>query len=152
MLCNFLIGFAASALVGLMLWFVLPRGIVLSRKFPAVGLGGAPINDTWVLRNESSIPIRISKVEAIGSMIDGVEWKELSLKTARSLGFEPGLDSDISGGEALSSVTEWKGVRVLPGDGLHATMPGNSHFRFTYQRDSLLGFIETRQVTVYGMP
>ena len=152
MLENFLVGFVASAVVGWLLWIVLPRGIVLSRKFPAHNFAGSPIPDTWILRNESSLPVRIAKVEAIGAAFDGSDWNDLSPLEAMKLGFFPTLDSDISGGEALAGIERWKEVRVMPGDGLQVKMPGNTVFRITYRRDSIVSFVETRQVTVFGMP
>ena len=152
MLVDFFVGFAASAIVGWILWVILPRGVVLTRKFPARSVSGEAIPDTWVLRNESSIPARLSKVEAIGAAFEGTDWVDLSPREAMERGFFPALDSDISGGEVLSRIVLWGEVHIVPGDGLQVRVPGNSNFRITYRRDTPLGFFEKRKVTVFGLP
>lgn len=54
-------GLAGSAVLSVILWLVLPRGVVLTKVPPSEML-----LDRWTVRNESPLPVRITSVSVFG--------------------------------------------------------------------------------------
>ena len=57
---------SVSIAVGVVLWALLPRGVVFTRSFPAKTADGQILVDTWKIQNASSLPIRITSVAIKG--------------------------------------------------------------------------------------
>src|SRR5699024_12264803 len=66
MIENFIIGLTASILVSVALWLFLPRGVAITRSKPARDGLGEAIPDSWVLQNQSPLPVQILRVRFTG--------------------------------------------------------------------------------------
>lgn len=152
MIENFTIGLLVSAIVGIALWLFLPRGVVITRSKPARDVHGEPIPDSWVLRNESPLPVQILDVRYIGisTVVNGhPAWKPLTPSGLTNEPFLVSLDSDTGGG-AMSSDSDWNAVQLAPGDGLVLQMPLHHKLEMRYRRAGWVGVLERRAVTIQG--
>lgn len=156
MLTNFIIGVAASAVVGLALWLLLPRGVVLTRNRMTQDWAGRPIYDTWALRNDSALPIRVRRVLVTSaSLPDGPSGQfaprpltaDLQKRTGASVQLDDEI-AEITREEAQGG--RWEGVRVEPGDSLIAHVPNNTGLTVHYRRAGVAGVLERRTVRVQG--
>ena len=130
-----------SIAVGAGLWAVLPRGVVLTRSFPATAADGRVLLDTWKVQNDSPLPIRITSVAAWGlgtvnRLNEEIEWVEFGSadeKVTRS-NLAPrrrGVRDPTAG-----SPDPWNKVIVPPGDTLKAHVMNNLIFASgTAERD-----------------
>ncbi|MGG5259082.1 hypothetical protein [Phycicoccus avicenniae] len=156
MIEDFLVGVAASTVVGIVLWLLLPRGVVLTRLKRASDWCGQPISDTWVLRNDSAVAGRLLRVQVTNSsMYDDTRGRFvpqiLQDDVAASTGVRMFLDDQI--GELTREETfagRWTGVVVEPGDTIQVTVPNNTDVRVDYRRDGWTGVLERRHVRVRG--
>ena len=152
MIENFAIGLLASTIVGVALWLFLPRGVVITRSKPAHDVHGDPIPDSWVLRNDSPLPVQILDVRYLGisTIVNAVPiWKPLTPPDLTSEPFLVGLDSDTGGG-AMSNDSSWSTVQLASGDGLILQMPLHHTLEMRYRRAGWSGGFERRAVTIQG--
>jgi hypothetical protein len=80
MLQDFIVGALASALTGVGLWAVLPRGAALTRAIRTTDWDGQPLPDTWTIKNDSPISIELTSVTWRGADTlagDRGLWREL---------------------------------------------------------------------------
>ena len=85
MIGDLLVGVAASTLVGIALWLLLPRGVVLTRQMRTTDWRGEPLYDTWVLRNDSAVAARLLRVQVTSStMYDDARGLLASLRYRRT--------------------------------------------------------------------
>lgn len=153
MIENFAIGLLASTIVGIALWLFLPRGVVITRSKPAKDDHGEPIPDSWVLRNQSPLPVQILRVRYTGfSTIvnETPRWKQLTPDQLADEPFDAVLDSDVGGGEVLSAHESWRGFQMTPGDGLVLRMPNNHTLEVRYRRAGWAGIFERRTIRIHG--
>jgi hypothetical protein len=155
----FLANTAVSLLVGLLLWAFLPRGVVLTRELSRLAPDGSPQFQTWAIRNDSSLPVRITRVVYEGvNTFNGetgvIESRELvaddSIDQEERLGV--GLRFDDSSDEMARQVHGglWSGQVVRPGDTLTAYVNLNRSMTIRYRREGSLGFLERRVLTIQG--
>lgn len=152
MIENLAIGLLASTIVGIALWLFLPRGVVITRSNPARDVHGEPILDSWVLRNESPLPVQILDVRHLGisTIVDShPAWMPVAPSELANEPFVVCLDSDIGGG-AMSNSSEWNTVRLTPGDGLVLRMPLHHKLEMRYRRAGWTGVFERRAITIQG--
>lgn len=137
---------------GALLWALLPRGVVLTRRpidYPN------EVDEMNLLRrgdvrvtNSSAIPIQILSV-----MFRSAEHPvKVSLDLMGPRDYGPCLDLE----DEIDSITKseqglpWNQVVVPPGDSLIARVPGNSDLRITYRRAGLWGLAERRAISIHG--
>lgn len=152
MIENFAIGLLASTAVGIALWLLLPRVVVITRSKPARNVHREPIPDSWVLRNESPLPVQILDVRYSGISTIVSERPVKKPLTPSELTSEPfvvSLDSDVGGG-AMSNDSSWSTVQLAPGDGLVLRMPLHHTLEIRYCRAGWSGAFERLAVTVHG--
>jgi len=90
MIENFIIGLTASILVSVALWLFLPRGVAITRSKPARDGLGEAIPDSWVLQNQSPLPVQILRVRFTGFSTIVGEHPVRKLLTPSDLADEPG--------------------------------------------------------------
>ena len=134
-------GGGVSILCSLLLWFFLPRGVVLtSTELPYVkeGCGGM-----WQVKNESPLPVRILKVALYGpAFIDEATEKLIEVDVTDS--YDEHLMLDTEGD------TCWRGHIVQPGDTFSASVGGNTDLRIRYRRAGWSGVLERRLLVIFG--
>jgi hypothetical protein len=151
-----LVDTALAVLTGVGLWALLPRSVVLTRAIRAQKLGGEPLNDTWELKNDSPLPIRITSVavmdpssydDSSGKML----WAELKPDAeAQEGGISLHFYDSVTEIRRLDCGRPWKGTIVPPGDTLTATVLNNRDLRIRYRRAGTFGVFERREVKVHG--
>lgn len=136
-----------SAIVGLALWFYLPRGIALTKEHPVTNVAtGEVMPDTWRLRNDSSEPIRVLGVytqhaaePAEAEMpVDGLPMANLT------------FDDHVLDTRRTDLQQGWHGQVIPPGESLTAHVGVMRHVRLQYRRDGPGGVFERRKITVFG--
>ncbi|ATG51108.1 hypothetical protein CFK38_05845 [Brachybacterium vulturis] len=153
MIENFLIGLLASTIVSIALWLLLPRGVVITRSKPAKDDFGEPIPDSWVLRNQSPLPVKILRVRYMGfsTIVNETPmWNPLTPSELNDEPFYAVLDSDVGGGEVISANESWRGFQITPGDGLVLRMPNNHTLEVRYRRAGWAGILERRALRIHG--
>jgi hypothetical protein len=148
-------GTLVSIAVGVALWAVLPRGVVLTRSFPATTADGQILLDTWKVTNASPLPIRITSVavRGLGTVnreTEEIQWVELDPDDAKSRGATLHLDDEVSEIRRLDRTTSWNRVIIPPGDTMKAHVMNNTDLRIRYRRAGWLGVFERRTVTISG--
>lgn len=151
---DLLINSAVSIMVGIALWALLPRGVVLTRGRRLRNHRDEPMYGAWELRNDSPIPIRIQSV-LISSAMNAHHADTRRLETELKLGKEPdglSLAFDDSRLDTLVYVNRstWKGVTVPPGDTLQAVVGTMQCLRIKYRRDGWFGLFERRELVIDG--
>lgn len=144
-----------SIAVGAALWAVLPRGVVLTRSFPASTADGQILLDTWRVKNDSPLPIRITSVAVRGlgtvnRQTEKIEWVQLKPDDEKSRGATLHLDDEVSEIRRLDAPVAWNRVIVPPGDTMKAHVMNNTDLRIRYRRSGWLGVFERRTLTISG--
>lgn len=142
-----------SIVVGVALWALLPRGVVLTRCFPATTADGRILVDTWRIKNESALPIRITSVtvrglSTINPQTEEIERVDLGPDDAESVGATLHLDDEVSEIRRLDRPIPWKEIVVQPGDTMKAHVLNNTDLRIAYRRAGWLGVFERRVITI----
>lgn len=145
----------ASVAVGVALWAVLPRGVVLTRSFPASTANGQILLDTWRLQNDSPLSIRIASVAARGPgtvnrQTGDIEWVELKADDEKLQGATLHLDDEVAEIRRLDGPIAWSKEIIPPGDTLKAYVMNNTDLRIKYRRAGWLGVFERRTLTISG--
>lgn len=151
---DFLMNSLGSVFVGIALWALLPRGVVLTRRRRLRNHREEPMLGTWELRNNSSIPIRIESVLVAGPAAPG-RGSGRQPGNKLILGQEPegvSLAFDDGGLDTLLHATRstWKGVTIPPGDTLQAAVGAMWCLQVKYRRKGWCGLLERRQIVVNG--
>lgn len=145
---NQMIDVLASAATGLALWALLPRGVVLTRSVRHHQPSGARALDTWEVRNESPLPVKITRVRVIRP--EGTT--ELSGTDNRpDLSVSLSYDDEVQDISRTDRRRPWRGLPVLPGDTLTAVVSVNSTLCIRYRRAGWLGVLERREVQINGV-
>ncbi|MER6938001.1 hypothetical protein ABTX24_22270 [Nocardioides sp. NPDC127514] len=145
----------ASVAVGVALWAVLPRGVVLTRSFPASTADGHILLDTWRVQNDSPLSIRIASVAARGPstvnrQTGDIEWVELKPDDEKLRGAALHLDDEVAEIRRLDRPIAWSKEIIPPGDTLKAYVMNNTDLRIRYRRAGWLGVFERRTLTISG--
>jgi len=144
-----------SVVVAVALWTVLPRGVVLTRSFPATNAGGEILLDTWTIRNDSSLPVRITSMAirgltTVNQKTQEIEWRELDGGSQGSRVAEVWLEDEVSEIRRLDRATHWNKILIPPGDIFRARVLNNTDLRIRYRRAGWLGVFERRTLTISG--
>ena len=130
--------FLISLFAGLVLWALVPRGVVLTRSMQNPDPTGPDTKpDTWWLTNASAVPALITSMtlEGIGHTSDPnehVRFIDHALEAKRE------------------NHQTWEGVIVPPGEIIEAHVRTNHDLSISYRRDGLTGVLERRTVKVTG--
>jgi hypothetical protein len=150
-----LLSASVSILVGVTLWALLPRGVVLTRSFPAVAPDGRVLPDTWRIRNESPLPVRIRSVavSGVGTYDDtkgALRWVEVGTEDEDGLSATLHLDDEVTEIRRLDNRQPWRAVVVAPGDTMQAHVLNNTTLRIRYRRAGAFGTFERREIQIHG--
>jgi hypothetical protein len=141
-----LLDIVVGLLTGLVLWAVLPRGVVLTRSRSMTE------NDTWYVKNESALPVRIVSITWLGSETHDDNKRnhvERELE-GRVHGVKLALVDSDADTSRVEQRRPWDKVIVSPGDSLRATVLNMRGLRIRYRRAGLLGIFERREVRIQG--
>lgn len=143
------LGTAGSLLVGVVLWLLLPRGVVLTKRWAVEYGTGTPIPVTFTITNDSAVEVQIISVDGPG-FTSGTTWEPypnpLDLDDASTMLLT--LDDfglDIQREEKSPS---WKGVRIPPGETMSARVDGIMAMRVRYRRSGPFGVLERRSLEI----
>lgn len=150
------LGAAASVVVGLALWLLLPRGVVLTRSFPATEADGSVLLDTWRIRNESPIPARIRSVAVCGAFsyddsLGEIRWIELGNEQDTHSPATLRLDNEVAEVRRVEARLAWRSITVAPGDTMTAHLLNNTTLRIRYRRAGPFGLVERREIQLHGV-
>lgn len=139
------LGVVISTVQALLLWLFLPRGVILTRT-PLSDIRAdtyGPVEDRWLLRNESSVPARILSVTLFGqSGASTPEPRE---------GGPLELDDEIAEMTRTDRRILWSKVVIQPGDALVAHVITNRDLEVRYRRAGWAGILERRRIKVSGV-
>ena len=136
-----------SIVVGVALWAFLPRGVVLVRAVKANQ------QDTWTIKNDSPLPVRLTSVRVASPETVELEpgkIEEPALPLGGLLGVRLSLDDETSDGIRLEWQRPWDQVVVGPGDTLTACVPVNTSVYIDYRRGGWSGVFERRHLVIHG--
>ncbi len=123
-----------SMLSSLLLWFFLPRGVVLT----------SPGDDSafQTVRNASPLPVRILKVtvSGVGYVNDAGKFIEVDVTDSHDDYLEV-----LGEGDAV-----WRGHIIPPGHGVGVRARINGCVTIRYRRAGWSGVLERRRVDVFG--
>lgn len=152
---DFLIGAAASAVTGFMLWLFLPRGAVLHKQ----PLTHNPytrdlVYDTWKITNESAVAVRLRSVQYYDahthSHPDG-PWLDLTDDREDDTDrMYVRLDDEVLEMARLDARKPWPKIVVPPGDTLTVKVPLLTDVLIKYRRAGWSGMSERREVKLRG--
>ena len=150
---SILISVFSSLGVGLVLWVVLPRGIVLSKSVLTADELGKPLYDSWQVRNESALKIRLVSVRYLGVQ-SGTDKtgviKEVDLADELDGGVELCQDDTSADTSRIENKVSWSKVEVFPGETLTARVINNTTLVIKYRRAGVSGIFEQRELRVHG--
>ena len=141
------LGTLGSLVVGVGLWIVLPRGVILTKTHPVfLSFGGDPLPDTWSIKNVSALTAMIESVtiQHMG-MPEPVPMPIEGLPTA-SLVF----DDEVLEIGRTDRELPWTGLPIPPGESLTAHIGVNHMLTVRYRRQGWTGRFERRTLVVHG--
>lgn len=145
-----------AVVAAILLWLVLPRGAVLVRSPRTHYPDGTPLYDTWEVRNDSAVAVRIRSAAYMGSGTyddarGRMNWDELPTNAHDSgLLLHLRLDDEVPEMRRLDAGLPWRKVVILPGDSMVAHVPNNHDVRIRYRRAGFWGLLERREIRVHG--
>ena len=157
-------GGGVSIVCSLLLWFFLPRGVVLTStelSYNEIYPGRAddePDNEPddewpddemighggfWRVKNESPLPVRILKatIRGLGTYNEATSKFDEVDVTDSDDGY---LIFDTEGDPA------WRGYIVQPGNTFSASVGSNTDLIIRYRRAGWSGVLERRQLSIFG--
>lgn len=139
------LGVVISTVQALLLWLLLPRGVVLKRTPLSDIRDGTygPVEDRWLIRNESSVAARIVSVTLLAP--SGPSTPELAE------GGPLELDDEIAELSRTDRRDPWSEVTIPPGDALVAHVVNNRDIEIQYRRAGWAGVLERRRIKVSGV-
>ena len=148
---SFALGAAASGVAGLILWVVLPRGVVLKQSPMTRDADGNALYDTWQVVNDSHIAARIRSVKALGvDQDDPLAGVELPWGGLPDAGVQLSLDDFTSEVARLDGQRVWEEVVIAPGATATAHVGTNTSLVIDYRRAGWMGVLERRTLTIHG--
>lgn len=153
MLQDFFVGALASAITGLALWAVLPRGAALTRALRTADWDGQPLHDTWIITNDSPVAVQLIAVDWQGVETfvgDKLLWRALPAETSEIHGVDLSPEEEQLYYRLTESLGRWRGFVLPPGDTLRATVNNNHDLRIKYRRAGWTGMFERREIKVHG--
>lgn len=129
---------------GILLWMFLPRGVVLTRAVRMYDSAGELLDDTWGLKNDSPLPVRLTSVRVIMPGYEGElgpDGHELVWLT---------FDDETTEIAREDGRTPWSKTVILPGDTLTAAISNNTTLRIQYRRAGWSGVFERRRLEIHG--
>ena len=150
-----LVSSLVSVLTGLALWAVLPRGVVLTRTPLTSDHKGDPLFNRWTVRNESALPIRLTKVSHSGvhtyeDATGRIQEQDLPPFIETDIGISLNFDDEVLVLTRDDGSRSWSEQVIPPGDTLTAYVDLNRTLRIRYRRAGLLGVFERREITIDG--
>jgi len=143
-----------SIVTGVLLWFFLPRGVVLTRQALVEDAQGNRLHDSWTVQNSGSLPIQIRSV----AYVTPDQWNPTTRKFD-GLELPPGgsaegirltLTDEVSEIRREDRLQPWREVVIPPGDSLIAQVPTNTSLRLLYRRAGVGGVLERRSLQIDG--
>lgn len=150
---DFVVGAFASALTGIVLWAVLPRGVALTRTLRTTDWDGQPLYDTWTITNDSPVPVQLTSVawQGVETLVgDKLLWRELPPETSKIQGVDLTPEEEQLYYKLTDALGRWRGFVLPPGDTLRATVMNNHDLRIKYRRAGWTGAFERREIKVHG--
>jgi hypothetical protein len=135
-----------SIVTGLVLWILLRRGVVLTRATKHTDWQGRPRFDTWEIKNDSALPVRLTSVWVKSPGYEG----ELSWEGGGGDGISLSFDDEVLKIAREDRERPWREVIVPPGDTLTAVVGGNRSLFIVYRRAGWTGLLERRMIVVHG--
>ena len=146
-----------SVILSVALWGLLPRGVVLTRSPAGTDVQGNPQYNTWLVRNESPLPIRLGRVHYTGiNTFDQAsgEIRKVELPSyiddEGELGIGLRFDDEVLELTRDANDKSWSQQIVPPGDVLVAYVNLNRSLVIPYRRAGIFGVFERRTVRVEG--
>lgn len=147
--------FVVSLVAASLLWALLPRGVVLTRSNRISDWRGEPRCDTWVVKNDSPLPVRIvdatvASPHTYDSDTDRIRRVRVESTEAEAMGVTLQLDYEMAENSLQDAGRGWSGVLVEPGDTMTAHVPTNTDLAIRYRRTGIWGMLERRTLTIRG--
>lgn len=149
---QFVLGLFGSLMVGVGLWLFLPRGVVLTR------VPDGP--DSWTIRNDSALPVRIVSVTEKGINTYDEQADKFASIELQGCGCFDGeesthgvglcLDDEVADTRMYSMDLSWKGTILPPGETLTAFVGNNTSLQIRYRRSGWAGIFERRYFEISG--
>jgi hypothetical protein len=155
-LADIVIEVVIALVTGAGLFFALPRGVVLTRSPRTQDFNGQGLYDTWEIRNDSALPVRIMSVTYAGpdtwnETTGRIEQLELpTFEGEGKLGVSLAFDDEVLEITRFDSGKRWRELVVPPGDTMRAHVVNNRTLTIRYRRDGFFGRLERRVITVDG--
>lgn len=144
-----------SLLVGVALWLLLPRGVVLTRAIRLHDRAGGPLYDTWEVKNDSPVSVKILSVRVLtpscwDDRTQSFKWVELPYEgmTEANLALDDGVE-EIG---RQDWQRPWSRVMVSAGDTMTAHVLNNTTMEIRYRRAGPWGVLERRRLAISGEP
>lgn len=148
---DILINVIISLATGVLLWFALPRGAVLTKRLLD---GPQDWDELSTIRpgdlritNDSAVPIRLVSVTSRTALEP--EWVSLDSETSKN-GQHLWIEDEVDNITMSEQNTPWSKVTILPGDALRARVQNFSDLLIRYRRAGLWGHLEHRSLHVRG--
>lgn len=138
-----------SVAVGIGLWLFLPRGVVLIRIWPVRDWQDNVLPDTWGLRNDSALPMRIRSVAYLQAS-EGSAWGEMPPEGTNGVDLNLDDETDEVRRTDRRPMIPWSKIVIQPGDTMKAQISVNSALRIKYRRAGWAGVLERREITIHG--
>ena len=146
-----LVSALVSVFVGLGLWLWLPRGVVLVRERDTDAL------DTWKIRNDSPLAIRLYDVSYVGvgtydertdrCAVIPLKWDE---GDDEYCGVDMSLDDETDEIGRNDWQRPWNKIVLKPGDTMTAEVGNNTSLVIKYRRHGWAGVLERRTLQIHG--
>lgn len=133
-----------SIATGVLVWALLPRGVVLTRAVRTENLKGERLYDTWELKNDSPLPVRLTSVRLVMPGYEG------DLPWDGQHGVILTLDDETAEIARADWQRPWNKVVVEPGDTLQAVAEVNTSLFIEYRRAGWFGVFERRRLAIHG--
>ena len=135
-----------SIATGVLLWALLPRGVVLTRARRTENAKGDTLHDTWEIKNDSPLPVRLTSVRVVMPGHEGdMPWD------GGPHGLTLRFDDDTAEIAREDWQRPWNHVVVRPGDTLEAHVPNNITLMIEYRRAGWSGVFERRKTRIDGL-
>lgn len=151
-----LVGAVFSVITGVGLWAVLPRGVVLTRTVRTQDALGQLMRDTWEIRNDSALPVRITSAIVVGAQTFDPETERINeielpvFEGEGTLGVTLTFDDEVLEIRRTGTEQLWNQQVIPPGDTLQAVVGINTSLRIEYRRAGRFGHFERRELEIHG--
>ena len=143
---DILINAVVSVVVGIGLWLLLPRGVVLVYEDRHYG--------EWTIRNDSPLPVQLCEVTVRGvNVIDEATGQLTSvslLPGENDYGAYMALDDEVAEIGRDEQQRPWREIVLVPGETITASVNLNTSLSIKYRRAGWSGVLERRMLTIHG--